>query len=345
LAPAIAESCNTKPVLEIDTKPLSAKADPGTASVRARNLVKTYLRDRERVWVEALRGVDLSVSPGEVTALLGPNGAGKTSLLRICTTRARPTAGTVEVMGIDVVQRPAAAREQLGTVPQEIALDTQLTARENLRFHCRYFGMGRAAARDRAAELLAEFDLEDHANATPRELSGGLARRLQIARAVAHRPRVLFLDEPTVGLDIVSRREIWETIRTLRASSAAIVLATHNMDEAERLSDNVAVIRGGEIVARGAVGELISAATAAARIEVPVAGFATTALPSLHSIPGVRSVEHVGDRLVIVSDRVEDFIREGTPLFDPLALRDMRISSPSLEDVVLELIGREKASD
>src|SRR6202041_3026370 len=179
--------------------------------------------------------------------LLGPNGAGKTTTISICTTRALPTAGRGRIAGIDVVAAPSMARRCIGVVPQYNTLDRACTIYENIYFHCLYFGFSRTDAKRRTDQLLAQFHLTERAEAYPAQLSGGLAQRVQIARAIAHHPKVLFLDEPSAGLDPQSRIAMWEAVRRLREEGITVVLTTHYMEEADDLCDRVAIIDHGRI--------------------------------------------------------------------------------------------------
>ncbi|MGO9267238.1 MAG: ABC transporter ATP-binding protein [Candidatus Binataceae bacterium] len=192
----------------------------------ALNLVtKIYLA---RARVVALDSINLSIRRGELFGLLGPNGAGKTTTIGVCTTRTLPTAGEVSVAGIDVLKVPARARRCMGVVPHYRTLDRSCTVWENLYFHCLYYGFKHSAGRQRTQELLERFRLTERIKTFPGELSGGLAQRLEIARAIAHRPEVLFLDEPTASLDPQTRLAIWDIIRELRAAGLTVVLTTHN---------------------------------------------------------------------------------------------------------------------
>ena len=197
----------------------------------------------------AVDGLDLSIRRGEVFALLGPNGAGKSTTVGMLTTGVLPTAGRAWVAGIEVTRHPAAARRHLGVVPQRNTLDRSLTARENLVFHGRYFGLRTADARVEADRRLDQVGLSGVAGKPVDGLSGGMAQRLMIARAVLHRPAVLFLDEPTSGLDPQSRLALHDLVRGLRAGGQTIVLITHDMLEADQLADRVAIIDHGRLLA------------------------------------------------------------------------------------------------
>jgi len=198
---------------------------------------------------EAVAGVDFSVPRGEVFGLLGPNGAGKTTTIGAITTRVRPTGGRVLVDGVDVVADPVAVKLRIAVVPQLSNLDRTLTAMENLTFHAAYFGMGRRARRERARELLGRLGLAGREDEHVNKYSGGMAQRLMIARALMHEPHLLILDEPTTGLDPQSRLFLWETIAGLRAAGTTLILTTHDMVEADRLCDRVAVIDHGRVIA------------------------------------------------------------------------------------------------
>ncbi|NYF97280.1 ABC transporter ATP-binding protein [Janibacter cremeus] len=198
---------------------------------------------------EALKGVSFTVAPGEIFGLLGPNGAGKTTTIGVLTTRVRPSSGSASIDGIDVAAQPQQVKRRIAVMPQRANLDRALTARENLTFHGAYFGVGLAARRRRADELLEEFGLADRATERVDNYSGGMAQRLMIARALMHQPVVLFLDEPTTGLDPQSRLFLWDRVAELRASGTTILLTTHDMAEADRLCDRIAIVDHGELIA------------------------------------------------------------------------------------------------
>ena len=209
-------------------------------AVETEALVKRYPR------ADALLGVSLAIERGEIFALLGPNGAGKTTWISIVCGLCRATSGSARVLGLDVRSAPMEARRLIGLVPQELNFDPFFTPRTVLRFQMGYFGVAPDEAR--ILELLSALDLSEKADANTRELSGGMKRRLLIAKALAHRPKVLFLDEPTAGVDLNLRRDLWTYVRALRAQGTTIVLTTHYLEEAEQLADRVAVIDKGRLL-------------------------------------------------------------------------------------------------
>jgi ABC-2 type transport system ATP-binding protein len=215
------------------------------------NLVKTY-----PTGTHALKGVDLVIEEGEFFGLLGPNGAGKSTLIHCTTGLAQPTSGRIEVFGHDAVHHYAAARAAVGLAPQELNLDFFLTIEESLDYHGGYFGMSRKDRRERAHELLDTFSLLDKKDERTRFLSGGMKRRVILARALMHRPKLLILDEPTAGVDIELRLELWHYVQRINQEGTTILLTTHYLEEAEQLCNKIAFINGGEIVAQGNAREL-----------------------------------------------------------------------------------------
>ena len=219
------------------------------AAVRARGLVKTY--DGSDDEVEAVRGVDLEVKPGEVFGFLGPNGAGKSTTVRMLTTLLTITAGRAEVAGVDVGSDPEGVRRRIGVALQEAGLDPRQTGRELLVLHGQLFGFDAAKAKARAEELLALVELEDAADRVTKGYSGGMQRRLDLAASLVHEPEVLFLDEPTTGLDPASRLTIWEELRRINGQGTTIFLTTQYLEEADQLCDRLAIIDDGKIVREG----------------------------------------------------------------------------------------------
>lgn len=304
-------------------------------------LTKIY-RDKSQT-VTAVDGIDLSVKPGELFGLLGPNGAGKTTTIGICTTRTLPTSGQVRIAGVDVVAHPALARRSIGVVPQYNTLDRSLTIFENLYFHCKYFGFTGTEARQRANGLLDQFHLLERAKAFPAQLSGGLQQRIQIARAIAHRPAVLFLDEPSAGLDPQSRIAMWDAVRGLREEGITVVLTTHYMEEADELCDRVAIIDRGKVLALDSPERLKSTLGANTRIELALRSEESTQslADTLRALPQIRSVEPISGGLRLFAQSLDGLLPELVQATHSYGVRDMSINEPSLENVFIELTGRD----
>jgi len=226
----------------------------GAPAVMAEGLVKHY--DGREGTVEAVRGVDLQVSTGEIFGFLGPNGAGKSTTVRMLTTLLTITSGRAEVAGVDVAGDPDAARKRIGVALQEAGLDPRQTGRELLNLHGRLFGLSAAEAKTRAEELLALVELEDAADRVIKGYSGGMQRRLDLAAALVHEPEVLFLDEPTTGLDPASRLTIWEELRRINGHGTTIFLTTQYLEEADQLCERMAIIDDGLIVRQGTPDQL-----------------------------------------------------------------------------------------
>ncbi|MGB2711761.1 MAG: ABC transporter ATP-binding protein [Conexibacter sp.] len=220
-------------------------------ALQIQDLVKRY-----PTGTEALRGVSLSIEEGEFFGLLGPNGAGKSTLIHCTTGLAQPTSGSIHVFGHDAIDHYEQARLAVGLAPQDLNLDWFLTVEETLDYHGGYFGMPRKDRRARTQELLEAFSLTEKATERTRTLSGGMKRRLILARALMHRPRLLILDEPTAGVDVELRLELWHYVQRINQEGTTILLTTHYLEEAEQLCDKIAFINGGEIVATGTSGEL-----------------------------------------------------------------------------------------
>ena len=291
----------------------------------------------------AVDGIDLSVPAGGIFGLLGPNGAGKTTTISICTTRSLPTSGRVVIAGCDVVAKPAVARRQIGVVPQFNTLDRSLTAFENLFFHCRYFGMSSARSKDRAEQLLTQFRLADRAKAFPSELSGGLAQRLLVARAIAHQPAVLFLDEPSAGLDPQSRLAMWESIRSLKDQCITVLLTTHYMEEAEALCDRVSIIDHGKILVEDTPEKLKNGLgiQTVYGLDVQHVNQREELAAKLRTVSDVSSVETTSTGVRVYTQGAEGLLSTIITEAQAYGLRDISISEPSLETVFIHLTGRE----
>jgi ABC-2 type transport system ATP-binding protein len=293
--------------------------------------------------VVAVDGIDLGVREGELFGLLGPNGAGKTTTISICTTRALPTSGRVRIAGIDVVKHPALARRRIGVVPQYNTLDRACTIFENINFHCLYFGFSRAEAKQRTEQLLAQFHLTERSGAYPAQLSGGLAQRVQIARAIAHRPKVLFLDEPSAGLDPQSRIAMWDAVRGLREEGITVVLTTHYMEEADELCERVAIIDHGKILVqdtpsalKGSVGaQRVYGLDLRSHENIPAL------VQELQQISGVVSAEPTPTGVRIFAHGADGLLSDVVKQANPYGLRDLTITETSLETVFIRLTGRD----
>ncbi|HST66501.1 MAG TPA: ATP-binding cassette domain-containing protein [Mycobacteriales bacterium] len=302
-------------------------------AIAARDLVKTYPGD-----VRAVRGVSLDVPAGTVFGLLGPNGAGKSTIVKILTTLTAATSGTATVAGHDVRRRPDAVRRSIGCVFQKHAVDLEATGRENLLLQGHLYGLRGAANRARAAELLDRFGLTDSAGRLVRTFSGGMQRKLDVALGLVHRPSVLFLDEPTTGLDPEARAELWAEIGALaRAEGLTVLLTTHYLEEADRLADRLVIVDRGRVVAAGTAEQLKSEL----RGDALVVELASAPGLAPH-LDGVRDVTLEGRTL---RARVDDGARAVPAVLAALeaaglAAASVTVARPSLDDVYLRHTGR-----
>jgi len=293
--------------------------------------------------ITAVDDLDLEVARGEFFGLLGPNGAGKSTTIGMLTTMVVPTGGRAFIDAIDVERHPAAAKRRLGFVSQTNTLDRQLTVRENLYYHGRFFGVSRGEARRRSDELLAQFSLSERAGSMVFELSGGLAQRLLIARALVHRPKILFLDEPTSGIDPQTRINLWGILRELHASGQTILLTTHYMEEADSLCDRIAILDHGKMLALGSPAELKANHGAETVIAVTVVGDGARLREEAERIGSVRRAEVDGSIVRVFANPPDgvlvSLIESARSL--GLEVRDASSQPPSLENVFLTLTGRE----
>ena len=305
--------------------------------IEARGVVKIFGKTR------ALDGLDLAVPEGTVLGLLGPNGAGKTTAVRILTTLLQPDAGTATVAGFDVCRDPAKVRENIGVSGQFAAVDDYLTGFENLDMVGRLYGFGARASRERARELLAQFRLDDAADRTAKTYSGGMRRRLDLAGALVARPPVLFLDEPTTGLDPRSRSDMWEVIVDLVKAGTTLLLTTQYLEEADRLAHDILVIDHGKAIAQGTADEL-KAQVGGERVEIVLANVtdladATTVLAALAD--GAVSVDDHTRRLSAPVRGGAGVLVEALRRLDAenIAVMDVALRRPTLDDVFLTLTG------
>ncbi|MGQ0630248.1 MAG: ABC transporter ATP-binding protein [Sporichthyaceae bacterium] len=309
-------------------------ADP--VLVHARGLVKRFGKDAATART-AVDGIDVDVHAGEAFAFLGPNGAGKSSTMRMIGCVSPVSAGTLRVLGMDPHTHGPAIRARIGVVPQEDSLDAELTVRENLLIYGRYFGMSWKGCRARADELLDFVQLGDRAGARVDTLSGGMKRRLTIARSLVNSPDLLLLDEPTTGLDPQARHVVWERLFQLRRQGVTLVLTTHYMDEAEQLCDRLVVMDGGRIAAMGSPRELIAAHCTREVVEVR--------FTDRTSQVGAEALAGVPARIEVLPDRVLLYSADGDETASAIAhcgvpTASVLVRRGSLEDVFLALTGR-----
>ena len=292
--------------------------------------------------VIALEALDLDIRAGELFGLLGPNGAGKTTAIGILTTRVRPTSGKALVAGADVVEDSVRVRQTIGVVPQRPNADLSLNVMENLQFHAAYFGIGFDVSIRRAYELLERLGLSDKASSKLSELSGGQQQRLMIVRALMHEPDILFLDEPTVGLDPQARLDLWEILRDLHNRGRTIVMTTHYMDEADRLCDRLAIIDRGRLLALDTPRALKDKAPGGTLIELVLDGDATPAAEIAETIDGISRVEARDGILRAHSSRGGQILPALIEAAETSgrAVTDIHLLQPSLETLFVSLTGR-----
>jgi ABC-2 type transport system ATP-binding protein len=297
----------------------------------------------------AVDHLSFTVGKGELFGLLGPNGAGKTTAIRMLTTLIAPTSGRAWVAGHDVVRAGRRVRESIGVVPQALTSDLELTGWQNLDVYGEFYGLPRSIRHSRAEHLLEMVGLRERAHDMVATYSGGMRRRLEIARGLIHSPQVLFLDEPTIGLDPQGRRAVWDLLEQLRiGSDLTISLTTHYMDEAEKLCDRIAIIDGGKIVAIGTTQELKAMVKGADRIRLEVAGDAPQVIAALRGQPLVQEITHDSDGTIVIAtpdgahavpEMIQQIERVGAKI------RALSIERISLEDVFISFTGRRLRED
>ena len=307
--------------------------------IETRDLRRTF--KARKTEVEAVRGVDLTVGTGEIFGFLGPNGAGKTTTLRMLATLLKPTAGEASIAGADLRSEPQQVRERIGYVPQGGSTDPAETGRGELVIQGRLYGMNKTDAQQRAAEVLATLDLETAADRKIHTYSGGMKRRLDVGLGIVHRPAVLFLDEPTTGLDPQARARMWDEIRALRERGTTVFLTTHYLEEADALADRLAIIDQGRIVAGGTADEL-KRQVAGDVVTLGVNGATERVLETVRLQPFVREATSEDGVVRLYVERGETAVPQILRLLDGAGLEAASISlhRPSLDDVFLRQTGR-----
>jgi ABC-2 type transport system ATP-binding protein len=313
--------------------------DGADSIIRINNITKTFLSKTKTV--TAVNDVSFTVTRGEIFGLLGPNGAGKSTLIRILTTLLVPTAGTAYLDTYEITQHPEKVRSIIGVCPQNSTLDVELTAYDNLDFYGRLVNVPDAVLDKRIWELLAMTELTDRAHMRVGTFSGGMRRKLEIVRAFIHHPLILFLDEPTIGLDPEARREVWQQISELNREKTTIILTTHYMDEAEKLCDRIAFIDKGHLIALDNLENLKQLIPAGDLIEIGLDRTDDRVLPGIRSNQLVNSAEFKGNTLNISAKNGSRVLPAIINVFDgySIPMNSISIHSPSLEDVFIYLTG------
>ncbi len=318
----------------------------GDEVIRTEGLTKVYPGD-----VLAVDGLDLSVRRGEIFGLLGPNGAGKSTTAGMLTTRVMPTAGRALVGGIDVVAHPARAKKLIGVVPQTNTLDRSLTVWENLYYHGRFFGMSSRDSKAESTRLLEQFRLSERSKAPVLALSGGMAQRLMVARAVMHRPSILFLDEPTAGLDPQSRIALWEILGELHGDGQTILLTTHYMEEADQLCSRLAIIDHGRMLALDTPEQLKRSVGADTIVTISTGGSTSGGAADLdafgarlmNNIAGATSVASNSNSVILEVQGARGVLPAVVAQAEEagVVVTDLRLEEPSLETVFINLTGKD----
>ncbi len=306
--------------------------------LEAQNLVKKYGD------FAAVDGVSFAIEEGEIFSLLGPNGAGKTTTISMLSCLLKPTSGDAIIAGHSVARDSLKVREVIGVVPQDIALYNMLSARENLMFWGRMYGMGGAALKQRVSEVLEQIGLTEKANAKVETYSGGMKRRVNIGVGLLHKPRIIYMDEPTVGIDPQSRRSILETVKDLNRQGMTVLYTTHYMDEAQELSDRVGIIDHGQLIALGTQKELtqIVGEYDTLRLHIDEEDDAEKLAQALCGIPGVLKCSAADHQVVLVANEAEEALAPAITRANEagIRIRSVDIQEPNLETVFLQLTGR-----
>ena len=314
------------------------------AIIQAHGLTKIYSAGPPAGDVVAVDEIELEINSGEIYGLLGPNGAGKSTTIGMLTTRVVPTRGSIMIGGVDLVARPALAKQLIGVVPQTNTLDRAMTVFENLEFHGRYFGMSAKQAKALATELLQRVRLIERSKAPVMAMSGGMAQRLMVARAIMHRPQVLFLDEPTAGLDPQSRIALWEILGDLHDDGQTILLTTHYMEEADEFCDRVAIMDHGKILALDTPAELKASIGAGRIVIVSATGdLAKLADALVAGVEGARQARIVDDRIHLSVDDSSGLLPRIIDAAEAAesSVNDLSVTEPTLESVFINLTGKD----
>jgi len=330
------------PTLNASPQPVTPTASPELPDARPHAIEVRGLTRTFKGGIEAVRGIDLDVRTGEIFGFLGPNGAGKTTTVRMLSTLLPPTAGTARVAGIDVLADPAEVRRRIGVALQEIGLDPIQTGRELLELQCGLYGMGEAQARARAQELLELVGLTEAADRRTKTYSGGMKRRLDLASALVHSPPVLFLDEPTTGLDPASRLTVWEEVRRIKGAGTTVLLTTQYLEEADHLCDRIAIIDAGRIVAEGTPASL-KARIGHDVVSVSLDGADPEAIRhTLGTLPALERMVQEPGELLLYLDNGPALIPEIVRRLDRehISVGAISVARPSLDDVFLQATGR-----
>jgi ABC-2 type transport system ATP-binding protein len=319
-------------------------ATPAASAVHTTPIITTVgLKKTYPGGVAAVKGVDIEIMAGEIYGLLGPNGAGKSTTIGMLTTRVIPTGGSAMVGGVDVIHHPALAKQVIGVVPQTNTLDRAMSVLDNLVYHGRYFGMNSRDAKAAGAKMLETVRLSQWAKAPVASLSGGMAQRLMVARAILHRPQILFLDEPTSGLDPQSRLALWDILQELHAAGQTILLTTHYMEEADQLCNRVAIMDHGEILALDTPERLKRSVGAGNVVRITASGdLGRLADHLVKTVPGAIAARVVDNQVRLQADgsgllpRIVAAAEEAGS-----SVTDVSVSEPTLETVFINLTGRE----
>lgn len=312
--------------------------------IEIHHLTKIFTGKRS---VKAVNDVSLNVKKGEIFGLLGPNGAGKSTIIRILTTLLKPTAGTVRIHNYDIIKNDKDVRRIIGVCPQNSTLDLELSAYDNLDFYGKLTDVPEKTLPDRIKFLLSMAGLADRADMPAATFSGGMKRKLEIVRAFIHNPLILFLDEPTIGLDPESRREVWNQISSLNNKDTTIILTTHYMDEAEKLCDRIAIVDNGTLITLDTPDNLRKSLSDNDIIEIGVEVVRDQFISSLSNLPFITSVEQKGHKILISTSQGVKILPQLLNIFDgaQVTMRSIVIRQPSLEDVFIALTGKILSTD